>query len=203
MNRRQQSSLRLEIATEAARILADHHGDLDYQAARQKAARRLGCSNDRQLPNNSEIEMALQRHLSIFTNTGQPAALKRLRKLAVEAMQSLASFNPRLIGPVLSGTASSNSPIQLHLFPETPEEVMFHLMDKNIPWVEKEAMLRFSNGSRERRPVLHFLAGDTEIELYLLKPPERRNPPLSRIDERPERGAPLNKLLEMLEQDQR
>ncbi|MES9868453.1 MAG: hypothetical protein ABW089_04815 [Sedimenticola sp.] len=202
MARGPKSSIRLEIAAEAARLLAEQ-GDLDYHSARQKAARRLGYSNNRLLPDNNEIEMALQRHQSIFSLSGQTDTLGRLRRLAAEAMESLQAFSPRLVGPVLSGTASSNSPIQLHLFPETPEDVMFHLMEKNIPWVEREVQLKFSNGSRERRPVLRFLAGDTDIELYILKPAEQRNPPLGKIDERPEKGAPLSRLLELIALDQR
>ena len=191
----------MKIAAEAARILSEQN-HLDYRSAGNKAAKRLGCSDSRQLPDNSEIEMALQRHQSIFT-TSHNDSLERLRKLAAEAMHALEGFNPRLVGPVLSGTASSNSPIQLHLFPETPEEVMIHLMEKNIPWVESDISLKFSNGSRERRPVLRFLAGETEIELFILRPAEQRNPPLGRIDERPERGASLSKLRELIKQNQR
>jgi hypothetical protein len=42
-------------------------------------------------------------------------------------------FEPRLVGSVLSGTASEHSDVNLHLFADRPEQVAFRLMRDEIP----------------------------------------------------------------------
>jgi len=48
-------------------------------------------------------------------------------------MRLLADFQPRLVGPVLTGTATPHTDISLHLFAETPETVTLRLADRGIP----------------------------------------------------------------------
>ena len=45
------------------------------------------------------------------------------RSIALSAMEILSPFSPRLVGPVLHGTAAANSAINLHVFSDTPELV--------------------------------------------------------------------------------
>ena len=42
---------------------------------------------------------------------------------ALSAMQMLADFEPRLVGSVLTGTATEHNDIQLHLFAERAESI--------------------------------------------------------------------------------
>ena len=49
-----------------------------------------------------------------------------------EAMRLLADFEPRLVGPVLTGTATAHNDIKLHLFADTPETVAVRLLDRGI-----------------------------------------------------------------------
>ena len=58
-SRRSSDRLRLEIAAEAARIMAVE-GQRSYLAAKHKAAERLGASTRGGLPSNSQIEQALK-----------------------------------------------------------------------------------------------------------------------------------------------
>ena len=148
-------NLRQRIAVEAARILADEICQ-DVQKARRKAAERLGCENRRLLPDHGEIEQALREHQRLFQREQQPLALKKLRQLAAEAMATLACFNPRLVGPVLTGAAEPHSKVQLHLFADTPEEVALFLLDQQIPWQDGQKTLRFKNGEKGRLPRLSF-----------------------------------------------
>ena len=48
-------------------------------------------------------------------------------------MLFLARFRPRLVGPVLSGTAGPHADIGLHLFADTPMDVLLFLMEHRIP----------------------------------------------------------------------
>jgi hypothetical protein len=202
MSNKHQHHLRREVAIQAARLLAEHTCD-NYQEARSKAAASMGVKNKRLLPDNQEIHQALVEHQQIFCLPEHRSSVETLRKSAMEAMQALALFNPRLVGPILDGSADSQSPIRLHLFCETPEELALYLMEKNIPWQERETVMEFGGKRTERRPVFRFHAGLNRVELVVLTPREQRNPPLDPITGRPNKGASVSMLKELIESDQR
>jgi Rad3-related DNA helicase len=191
-------NLRHRIALEAARIIADlgHH---DFRRARQKAAERLGCRDRRQLPTNAEIERALQEYQRLFRGESQHAELQRLRQIAIDAMSTLEEFRPRLVGPVLSGSADKNSTIALHLFSDTPEQIAITLMEKKIPWQDGIKKVHYPRGVAKEQPLFRFHAGETEIELIWFAPEEIRHSPLSPVNDRPEKRASLEKVRDLLE----
>ena len=174
---------------------------LDFQDARRKASARLGCRDQRQLPDNREIEQALRDYQQLFHQNSQSAALKRLREVAVEAMKSLQPFAPHLTGPILDGTANTQSPVRLYLFADTPEEVTFHLLQRHMPSEQREIRLAYARGVKQNRPIYRFWAGDTRIELIVLPLADRSNPPLNSLTERPDRGVPLPRVEALLEQN--
>ena len=114
------------LAQEAARIIVNH-GVRDYRLAKQKAAERLGVSARGALPGNPEIEAAVAEHLELFGGEDHADRLRLLRMAALGAMELLADFSPRLVGPVLSGTADGNSAVNLHVFADSPEAVALEL----------------------------------------------------------------------------
>ena len=116
------------LAHEAARIMADQ-GLQDPMLASRKAAARLGVGDTRQLPTPAQVEQALEEYRRLFGGIRHSRQLQQMRKTAVEAMQALNRFQPRLTGPVLQGSGDSRSPIQLHLFADTPEDVVFALLE--------------------------------------------------------------------------
>ena len=69
---------RLLIAHEAARMLANQES-ADFQSARRKAAARLGCKDQRCLPDNTEIDAALREYQQLFKSDSQPETLQQLR----------------------------------------------------------------------------------------------------------------------------
>src|SRR3990167_7324300 len=97
--------LRRQIAAHAARIMAEE-GVRDFHAAKRKAAARLGLPETKHLPGNDEVDAALQEHLRLFHGGRLNQSVRRLRELAAEAMRFLSKFDPRLVGPVLSGTVT-------------------------------------------------------------------------------------------------
>lgn len=186
------------MAYEIARTLADGTCQ-NMRVARRKAAERLGTTSRFELPTEAEIEQALKAHQSLFQREQQPAALSELRRQAMAAMKTLASFSPRLVGPVLTGTAVPHNKVELHLFSETPEEVILFLLDRDIPWHDGERTLCFSGGVKRSYPVCRFRAGDTDIELILLPPEALRQPPLGPLGDRPLQRASLSQLQELME----
>lgn len=163
----------------------------DIQDARRKASAQAGCRDQRLLPDNREIEQALREYQQLYQRDRQPAALKRLRLTAVEAMRNLQPFTPHLTGSVVEGTANEHSAVRLYLFADTPEEVAIYLLQQHIPSVQREVRLRYAGGVKETRPIHRFWAGDTAIELIVLPLKDRANPPLNDLSERPDKGISL------------
>lgn len=187
---------------EAARLIAEQ-GDLTFDQARRKAAKRLNCRDRRQLPENREIERALREYQVIFqtgANGGQNH-LRQLRSNALSAMRLFNQFQPRLVGPILDGTAGQHTPITLLLFSDTVEAVAIDLLEKKIPWQQHEVELDYSDKRGVRRALFRFQAGDDQVELLVLPPAERHNLPLDPIEKRPRKGASLNKVVALLEAD--
>jgi hypothetical protein len=145
--------LRMALAQEAARIMSEQGID-DYGLAKRKAAERLGATDIAVLPKNTEIEAALAAHHRLFEGKKHSTALSALRRTALQAMQLLKNFQPRLVGPVLTGTASAHSEVNLHLFAEGPEPVALHLMERGIPHHIAERRLRYEPNRLVSYPVV-------------------------------------------------
>ena len=120
------AELRGRLAQEAARIISEQ-GVQDYGLAKRKAAQRLGAREAGALPSNSEIETCVTEWQRIFEPESHRYRLKELRCLAVDIMTFLSPFEPRLTGSVLTGAITANSPIEIHLFTDAPEEVILKL----------------------------------------------------------------------------
>jgi hypothetical protein len=186
--RNRKNANRQRLAYEAARIIVDQ-GVRELDRARRKAAERLGIGDRRVWPNNREIQEALLEQQRLFDGKKQSREVRSLRCHALSAMRAFASFEPRLVGPVLVGSADSSRGVRLHLFTDNPDEVVLALIEQGIPWSEGEEIFRYGGGTRRTHPVLAFLAGEVPFELAVLPIRAQRNPPLDPVSERPERGA--------------
>jgi len=165
-------------------------GVRDFHAAKRRACERLGLDDDhRHLPANHEIEAALQDHLRIFHGQTLRARRDRLRRLALEAMGFLSRFEPRLIGPVLSGTVTEATAIELLVTADTPEEIEHFLSDHGIPHDQYDRRLRYGGDRQAIIPAYRFDADGVSVELGVLDPVAAREAPLSPIDGRPMQRA--------------
>jgi hypothetical protein len=187
---------RRRIAVEAARLIAEG-GLRDYRQAKLKAAQRLGIFDDLSLPKNGEIEDALREHQRLF-RADQPGTLQQLREAAVEAMRFFADFEPRLVGPVLDGTADEHSAVCLHLHDDGGDRVAMFLQEKGIPYEERTRRLRLERDTTADVPVFVFSAGDSAIDITVLPYDRLRQAPLDRIDEKPMRRANLAAVEELV-----
>ena len=129
------------VAQEAARIIVNQ-GVRDYRVAKQKAVERLGLNSRGALPGNAEIEAAVVDHLQIFGGDEHSNLLRLMRTAALSAMELLIEFSPRLVGPVLVGTADDNSAVNLHVFADSPEMVAMHIGDRGIHFRSYERRLK-------------------------------------------------------------
>jgi hypothetical protein len=189
--------LRQALAQEAARIMSEQGID-DYGLAKRKAAERLGATDIAVLPKNTEIEAALAAHQRLFEGNRHASTLHALRRTALQAMRLLQMFQPRLVGPVLSGTASAHSEVNLHLFAEGAEPVALHLMERGIPHRLGERRLRYEPNRLVAYPVVHFVAGNREIDAVVFPIDGIRQSPASPVDGRPMRRADAEELESLL-----
>jgi hypothetical protein len=187
------------IAVEAARLIAEG-GLRDYRQAKLKAASRLGITDDLSLPKNGEIEDALREHQRLF-RAEQPETLRELREAALEAMRFFVEFEPRLVGPVLEGTADEHSAVCLHLHDDSADKIAMFLQERGIPYEERTRRLRLERETTADVPVFVFSAGDNAIDLTVLPYTRLRQAPLDRIDEKPMRRANLAAVEELVREE--
>jgi hypothetical protein len=91
--------------------------------------------------------------------------------------------------------------VTLHVFADTPDDVMHALMEQRIPWKERSRSLRYGGGLKKSHPVFAFVAGGVSVELVVLPLLTERNPPLSPVTDRPERGAGIEQVKRLLDVD--
>ncbi len=195
---RQEAALRLQLSREAARLMAED-GVAGVDEALQRAARRLGADS-RDLPEPHEVEAALALHHELFKSDTQPQELHELRQQARRAIRMLASFEPRLVGRVLEGSADRHTPIQLQLFADRPEAVGIQLHEHHIPYHLDER--RIKAGREERRlPLYRFHAGEVRFELLVCPQQGPRLAPPDPSSGRPMAWADLERLERLLEEE--
>jgi hypothetical protein len=181
--------MRQAIAREAARLMVEH-GHEDYGFAKRKAAERFGVTDLAVLPKNTEVEEALAEHQRLFA-PGHASELVEMRGIALEAMRLLEEFEPRLVGPLLSGTATPHNDITLHLFADTPETVAVRLIDRGIRHEFAERRLRNSKDEIEAFPAVRFAAGGHEVDATIFPKDGIRQAPPGPVDGKPMRRATL------------
>ncbi|HLT90572.1 MAG TPA: hypothetical protein VKZ85_06480 [Woeseiaceae bacterium] len=185
------------LAQEAARIIVEQ-GVQDYRVAKRKAAERLGMSERGVLPNNTEIERAVSAHLELFGRDRHADALRTLRRAALSAMELLAPFAPRLVGPVLHGTAAAHSPVNLHVFADTFEQVAMRLDEQRVSYRLYERRLKSRRDRAETFGGLRFLHQETPVEATVFPLNGVRQAPISPIDGKPMRRADARAVRDLL-----
>jgi hypothetical protein len=182
-------NMRRALAQEAARIMAEH-GIRDFFVAKRKAAERLGVTDGAAaLPKNTEIEEALAEYQRLFGGDMHTESLHAQRRAALSAMRYLSEFEPRLVGPVLAGTATAHSEVQLHLFAERAESVALKLLDEGIPHDVTEKRVKMAPERVLTYPGLRFEMEEQPIEVTVFPTDGIRQAPVSPVDGKPMRRA--------------
>ncbi len=181
---------RAEVASEAARIIATE-GQRNYHAAKKKAAERIGVSERLALPSNIEVKEALHSYQTLYGGAQHHDNVERLRQSTVQAMQALEIFNPRLVGPVLDGTADEYSRIALHVFCEATETIILHFLENGIPYRQEQRQIRWHDGNHRIVPLLIFEVKNATVELSIFDLIDLRQAPPSPIDGKPQQRATL------------
>jgi hypothetical protein len=182
------AALRERLAQAAARLMIEH-GIKDFGLAKRKAAERLGVRDKGALPSNAQIEASLAERQRIFEPQAHEQRLERLRRIALSVMDQLQAFQPRLVGSVLTGTATTNSSIELHAFSDSPETVAAALEEHRVALRDCQRRYRYNSQRIALVPGYRFVRDGAEVVVLTFPENGVREAPLSPVDQRPMRRA--------------
>ncbi|MGB8691910.1 MAG: hypothetical protein WCD08_00185 [Steroidobacteraceae bacterium] len=191
------TNLRRALSQEAARLMSEH-GIQDFGTAKRKAAERLGVSDEGALPRNSEVEASLAEYQRLFAADTHKATLDAQRQAALQAMRALQQFAPRLVGAVLSGTATAHADVHLHLFADNPDAVALSLLDRGVAHELGEHRLRLDADRASSFPSVRFQIEAQMVDATVFPLDGIRQAPLSPVDGRPMRRADVAELASLL-----
>jgi hypothetical protein len=189
---------RLMVAQEAARIIVNQ-GIRDYGLAKKKAAERLGLSVRGSLPGNAEIEKAVGEHLQLFSSDSHPDVLRSMRLAALSAMELLDPFTPRLVGPVLHGTADANSAVNLHVFADSPESVAYALTERGMNYRPYERRLKSRRDQVDTYAGFEFAHAEAAVQATVFPVDGIRQAPISPVDGKPMKRADARALRDLID----
>lgn len=191
---------RQRVAFEAARLIAQH-GLQDYHHAKLRAARKLGIHDEASLPRDLDVRDQLRDYQRLFRGEQQAGHLRRLREAALQAMDFFASFQPRLVGSVLDGTADAHSTVRLQVFSEDADAFARFVLDADMPASTlAERRLRLSREESAGVPAWRFQADGIDFEVAVLPPALLRQAPLG-ADDQPMARATAAALRQLLQEE--
>lgn len=105
---------------------------------KQKVARAAENLGTRMLPSNLEVARQLDAIAEEMEGSSRRKRLVQMRREALEIMETLEKFNPRLIGSVWRGTITKNSDIDIVAFTSDPDHVQTRLQKNGFSVVRTE-----------------------------------------------------------------
>lgn len=162
------------IADEAGRLLArDEAPTLD--AARRKAALRLGARDPAQLPSDAQVQAALHAYRELFGTATAESPAERSR-VAAEVMRFMADFRPELAESPGQPTVHPDQPLRILLYSEDPDAPLHRLLDEGIRHRLRRDRLFRGDHSAASVDVLVVDQGRLPVELWTLSPRLRGTP---------------------------
>jgi hypothetical protein len=169
-------------------------GQRNFHMAKKKAVERLGVNSRLALPSNIEVEEELRAYQRFYGGEKLMRHLRFLRETAIRVMRAMEPYCPRLVGPVLDGTADRHSRVSLHVFNDPPDAIALHLIDRGLSYREEERRIRWHDGSHRRVTLLVTEADGVSVELALFNSLDLRQAPPSPVDGKPQKRAPLSEV---------
>jgi predicted nucleotidyltransferase len=161
------------VALEAASLLYTSQ-EKEFKQAKFKAAETLSV---RILPSNREIAEALDEIAEEKEGSQRQELLIQMRKEALQMMQTLKDFYPRLIGSVWRGTANKNSDIDIVTFAQDHKPVHAKLKENNFKITKIEWLSITKKGKREASFHIYIvLPSNNEAEI-IVKSLEKKDSP--------------------------
>jgi len=189
--------LRKKVAREAALLLYISQ-EKEFKQAKEKAAKALGL---KVLPTNSEVAEELDLIAEEYEGGERWSRLVRMRREALEIMEMLASFHPKLIGSVWRGTITKNSDIDIVIFSQSRETILETLREKGLKILGVETTPSAKDGSGEAFHIFTELSSGDRVELVVRKQEDIDRKERCDIYGDLKRGLTIEQLRNILEKD--
>ncbi|MFB0501424.1 MAG: nucleotidyltransferase domain-containing protein [Candidatus Bathyarchaeia archaeon] len=161
--------MKKRVAREAA-ILLYTSQEKEYKQAKKRAVKTLGV---RVLPSNREVAKELDKIAEEREGRSRQERLLQMRREALQVMELLKKFHPKLIGSVWRGTARKNSDIDIVTFSSAPKVVLAQLQKTNLKIAKTEWLSVTKRGRKEASFHIHLiLSSGNEVEV-VVRSPER------------------------------
>jgi len=188
--------LRRKVAREAAFLLYTSQ-EKEYKQAKIKAAEILGV---RILPSNREVAEELDAIAVELEGQSRLERLVRMRREALEIMECLERYRPKLIGSVWRGTIHKNSDIDIVVYSSSTESVIRELREKGFKITKAEEVPISKNGNKLYSfHVTVSLPSDDEVEIVIRSPEEETRIERCEIYGDVIKGLNLDQLKDVLE----
>ncbi len=192
------NEIRRLLTREAARLMYEEGVD-QYLDAKRMAAKRVLGKVSKLLPSNGEIAEELYR-LSCFHQAGtRQFTLFKMRLLAMDIMDALDPFTPRLIGSVSTGRIRKGSDIDIHVFCDHLENLYQHLDE--LKWHYESRQIGIQRNRRLAEYTHIYLDQDFPVELSIYPANEIRINGRSSTDGKPIDRISLSRLRALIERD--
>lgn len=189
---------RRRVAREAARLLY-LKAEKEYKQAKEAAGRSLGLDA---MPSNYDVARELDLIADEAEGEERSERLLQMRKEALDIMEFLSAYNPRLIGSVWRGTARKGSDIDITAYASEPEEVTTSIEKAgfSIKGVDEVTTSEQGRPRRTRHISIRLKKGD-EAEVVVRSPEESEEVERCDIYGDLKRGLSLPELERLMEED--
>ena len=96
------------------------------------------------------------------------------------------------------GTANEHSRIAIHVFADSPEDVVLYFHEKGAPFNQEQRTIRWYDGKHRTVPLIVFELEGSTVELTVFQSLHLRQAPPSPIDGKPQRRATLSEAESLL-----
>lgn len=183
----------------AARLLARGEAS-GFSHAIEKALRATGQRSPT-APEPLRIFFALIDYQRLFDRDSIAARTAHLRETALQVMETLEAFAPRLHGPVLYGTPLPDTAVGVHLHSDETEAVSRFLLDRRIPFRLHASQDTAGRASPSGRPVFECERRGVPLTLTVLPRKALRQRPRSTLTGGPVPSIDANTLQVRLQND--
>lgn len=194
----EEKSIKERVAEQAARILYNRLAE-EYIVAKKMAARDIGV---KVLPKNIDVALKLLEVALENEGEGYWRRLKDMRAQALELMEILAEFNPRLVGSVWRGIIKQDSDIDIEVDCEVLELVVGKLRGAGL---EIRGIERIDLPEPLREGSIVKIKTETragyQVEIILKEHYSYLNPPRCDIYGDVKKGLTLTELKRIMEDD--
>lgn len=196
--RKKHNEIRKLLTREAARLMYEEGVD-QYLDAKRMAAKRILGKVTKLLPSNGEIADELYRISCFHQADTHQSTLFEMRLLALDIMDELDPFTPRLIGSVSTGRIRKGSDIDIHVFCDYLEILYRHLDE--LGWRYESRQICIQRNSRPVEYTHVYLEQEYPVELSVYPFNDIRITGRSSTDGKPINRISVSQLRVMIEEE--